>query len=99
MRVDAFDFDLPPENIALRPARPRDAARLLLVEGARDAALRLSDKSVRDLPALLRHLRAQGIKLRDCASFGLPGVVRLGVLAPVAQEALRAAVRSHASAW
>lgn len=54
---------------------------------------------VADLPALLRHLRAQGIKLRDCASFGLPGVVRLGVLAPVAQEALRAAVRNHASAW
>ena len=30
MRVDLFDFDLPPENIALRPARPRDASRLLL---------------------------------------------------------------------
>ena len=26
MRVDLFDFDLPPERIALRPARPRDAA-------------------------------------------------------------------------
>ena len=33
MRVDLFDFDLPPERIALRPARPRDAARLLLVPG------------------------------------------------------------------
>ena len=44
-----------------------------------------------DLPALLRALRAQGIKLRDCASFGLPGVVRLGVLAPASQDALRAA--------
>lgn len=54
---------------------------------------------VADLPALLHQLRAQGIKLRDCASFGLPGVVRLGVLAPEAQEALRAAVRNHASAW
>lgn len=54
MRVDAFDFDLPPENIALRPARPRDAARLLLVEGSGNAAPRLSDKGVRDLPALLR---------------------------------------------
>ena len=30
MRVDLFDFDLPPERIALRPARPRDSARLLL---------------------------------------------------------------------
>lgn len=43
------------------------------------------------LPGLLRYLRAQGIKLRDCASFGLPGVVRLGVLAPAAQDALREA--------
>jgi cyclophilin family peptidyl-prolyl cis-trans isomerase len=33
MRVDLFDFDLPPDRIALRPARPRDSARLLLVEG------------------------------------------------------------------
>jgi hypothetical protein len=33
MRVDLFDFELPPERIALRPARPRDAARLLLVPG------------------------------------------------------------------
>ena len=31
MRTDLFDFDLPPERIALRPARPRDAARLLVV--------------------------------------------------------------------
>src|ERR1700752_484774 len=29
MRTDLFDFDLPPERIALRPAVPRDAARLL----------------------------------------------------------------------
>jgi len=49
MRVDAFDFDLPPERIALRPARPRDAARMLVVEG--DA---ISDRGVRDLPSLLR---------------------------------------------
>lgn len=44
-----------------------------------------------DLPALqraLQALRARGIKLRDCASFGLPGHVRLGVLAPEAQQAL-----------
>ena len=54
---------------------------------------------VADLPALLHALRAQGIKLRDCASFGLPGVVRMGVLAPESQDALRSAVRNHASAW
>ena len=49
MKVDLFDFELPPERIALRPARPRDSARMLLVEGDR-----LSDRGVRDLPGLLR---------------------------------------------
>ena len=49
MRVDLFDFDLPAERIALRPARPRDSARLLLVEGDR-----LTDRAVTDLPKLLR---------------------------------------------
>lgn len=45
-------------------------------------------------PALdqaLQALRTRGIKLRDAASFGLPGRVRLGVLAPEAQDALREA--------
>ncbi len=50
MRVDLFDFDLPTERIALRPARPRDAARLMLVAGQE----RLEDRGVRDLPVLLR---------------------------------------------
>ena len=43
---------------------------------------------VDDLAALLVSLRAHGIKLRDAASFGLPGHVRLGVLPPEAQDAL-----------
>ncbi len=50
MRVDLFDFHLPPENIALRPARPRDAARMLVVHGDGPFA----DQTVRDLPQLLR---------------------------------------------
>ena len=49
MRVDLFDFELPPERIALRPADPRDSARLLLVSG--DA---IEDRQVRDLPGLLQ---------------------------------------------
>jgi S-adenosylmethionine:tRNA ribosyltransferase-isomerase len=49
MRVDLFDFDLPPELIAQRPASPRDSARLLDV-----AADGLHDRSVRDLPRLLQ---------------------------------------------
>lgn len=48
MRVDLFDFELPPEHIALRPAEPRDSARLLLLDGERSA-----DHIVRDLPGLL----------------------------------------------
>ncbi|PHQ62630.1 MAG: tRNA preQ1(34) S-adenosylmethionine ribosyltransferase-isomerase QueA [Sphingobium sp.] len=50
MRVDLFDFDLPPENIALRPASPRDSARLLLAAGEGP----FEDRIVRDLPSLLR---------------------------------------------
>jgi len=50
MRVELFDFELPPERIALRPARPRDAARMLLVEGGKPFA----DRAVRELPQVLR---------------------------------------------
>lgn len=47
------------------------------------------------LSAALERLRAQGIKLRDCASFGLPGHVRTGVLAPPSQQALAQAWALH----
>ncbi len=50
MRVDLFDFDLPPERIALAPASPREAARMLVV--APDGAL--EDRLVGDLPDFLR---------------------------------------------
>lgn len=53
MNVDLFDFNLPPERIALRPASPRDSARLLLLDGA-GADGRTEDRVVTDLPALLR---------------------------------------------
>ncbi len=43
------------------------------------------------MSAALLCLRAHGVQLRDCTSFGLPGVVRLGVLPPAAQSALRVA--------
>jgi S-adenosylmethionine:tRNA ribosyltransferase-isomerase len=49
MRVDLFDFELPQDRIALRPARPRDSARMLLVEGSG-----ISDHAVLELPGLLR---------------------------------------------
>ncbi|MDE2563521.1 MAG: tRNA preQ1(34) S-adenosylmethionine ribosyltransferase-isomerase QueA [Sphingomonadales bacterium] len=50
MRVDLFDFELPPERIALRPARPRDAARMLVIEDGQPFV----DRVVRDLPQVLR---------------------------------------------
>ena len=52
MRTDAFDFDLPPERIALRPLPARDAARLLTVHPRAQAEL--ADHRVGELPALLR---------------------------------------------
>jgi len=50
MRTDLFDFDLPEDRIALRPASPRDSARLLAVRP--DAPF--EDRTIADLPALLR---------------------------------------------
>ena len=52
MRTDEFDFELPEDRIALRPAVPRDTARLLVVRP--DAAAQFEDRVVGDLPALLR---------------------------------------------
>ena len=50
MRVALFDFELPENLIALRPARPRDSARLLHVPPTGE----LEDRIVREAPSLLR---------------------------------------------
>jgi S-adenosylmethionine:tRNA ribosyltransferase-isomerase len=52
MRTDLFDFALPDDRIALRPASPRDSARLLTVRPG--AAAVFEDRTMRGLPALLR---------------------------------------------
>src|SRR5436309_4399248 len=49
MRTDLFDFDLPPERIALRPTSPRDPAKMHVVQG--DGVLR--DRHVSQLPQWL----------------------------------------------
>ena len=49
MKVDRFDFELPADRIALRPAAPRDSARMLVLDGAAT-----HDTLVSDLPARLR---------------------------------------------
>src|SRR5258708_13637668 len=50
MRTDLFDFELPTDQIALRPASPRDSARMLIVQP--DGVLR--DHVVADLPLWLQ---------------------------------------------
>ena len=82
--LDAYDFHLPEELIALRPVRPRDSARLLVVNHARPGSL--SDRIVRELPDLLRpgdvlvandtrviHARLRGTRRRGeaCANIEL----------------------------
>src|ERR1700757_4476417 len=49
MRTDLFDFELPPASIALRPASPRDSAKMLVVQGGE-----LHDRVVSDLPDWLK---------------------------------------------
>jgi S-adenosylmethionine:tRNA ribosyltransferase-isomerase len=76
MRTDLFDFDLPDHLIALEPAAPRDAARLLVVRpnplpasgergsgGAGAAGPALQDCRICDLPGLLRP--GDGLVLND----------------------------------
>jgi S-adenosylmethionine:tRNA ribosyltransferase-isomerase len=50
VKVDAFDFDLPAENIALHPVEPRDSARMLVVRQGEP----MVDGHVRDLLTILR---------------------------------------------
>ena len=52
MRTDKFDFALPEDRIALRPAAPRDSARLLVVHPG--APVEREDRTIGDLPSLLR---------------------------------------------
>ncbi len=79
MRVDLFDFELPPERIALRPARPRDSARLLVVKGRDNAPL--ADCTVRDLPGQLRRgdvLVFNDTKVIPAQLEGMRGEARIG---------------------
>ena len=83
MRVDLFDFDLPPDRIALRPASPRDSARLLLVSG--DAPFQ--DRIVRDLPDLLRAgdvLVFNDTKVIPAQLEGVRGQAKIGATCPTA---------------
>lgn len=54
MRIDEFDFPLPEDRIALRPAFPRDSARLLVVPGGAAAMPAFGHRRIGDLPGLMR---------------------------------------------
>ncbi len=76
MDLATFDFDLPPERIAQRPARPRDAARLLVI-GAR-----LQDRRIRELPDLLRQgdvLVANDTRVIPAQLIARRGAARVGI--------------------
>lgn len=78
MRVDLFDFELPPERIALRPVRPRDAARMLVVESSGT----LTDQRVSDLPQMLRPgdvLVVNDTRVIPAQLEGMRGQARIGV--------------------
>lgn len=77
MRVDAFDFHLPDDRIALRPARPRDAARMLVVRP--DV---MQDRHARDLPEVLSSgdvLVFNDTKVIPAQLFGTRGEAHVGV--------------------
>ncbi len=76
MRTDAFDFDLPAGRIADRPAVPREAARLL------EVGARLRDRTVGDLPDLLRPgdaLVVNDTRVVPARLFGRRGKARIEV--------------------
>lgn len=77
MLVSDFDFDLPPERIALRPISPRDAARMLEMRGQA-----LSDWQMRDLPQRLAPgdvLVVNDTRVIPAQFSGLRGDARIGV--------------------
>lgn len=100
MRVDQFDFELPQERIALRPSRPRDSARLLVVRPEETPGI--EDSIVRALPNFLEPGDALVFNDTKVIPAQLEGVRdRAGITAKVsatlhlrsAQDAWRAFVR------
>lgn len=78
MRVREFDYTLPEAQIALRPAEPRESARLLDVDGDK-----LTDRVIADLPDLLSPgdlLVVNDTKVIPARLFGQRGMMRVEVM-------------------
>ena len=93
MRTDLFDFELPEDRIALHPASPRDAARLLVVRPGAP----LEDRIVCELPQLLRPGDALIFNDTRVIPAALEGVRRRGDLE--AHVAVTLIERLNASRW
>lgn len=102
MDVSLFDFDLPEAQIALRPAAPRDSARLMVVE----ANGRITHRSMRDLPDYLRAgdallvndtkvipARLHGQRLRDTGQSKLEAKIEILLHQRLAQDRYRVLAR------
>ncbi|MFQ6548278.1 tRNA preQ1(34) S-adenosylmethionine ribosyltransferase-isomerase QueA [Aestuariibius sp. 2305UL40-4] len=101
MKLSDFDFDLPEDLIATRPAKPRSSARLLLAEGDR-----ISDRHVYDLPEILRAgdrlilndtkvipARLTGTRHRQSAQGPVSAQIEVTLLAPQADGRWSALVK------
>jgi S-adenosylmethionine:tRNA ribosyltransferase-isomerase len=93
MRTDLFDFELPEDRIALHPANPRDAARLLVVR----PGAACEDRLVRELPDRLRPGDALVFNDTRVIAAALQGVRRRGDLE--AQVSVNLIERRDASRW
>ncbi|MFQ6552444.1 tRNA preQ1(34) S-adenosylmethionine ribosyltransferase-isomerase QueA [Aestuariibius insulae] len=101
MKLSDFDFDLPDDLIATRPAKPRSSARLLLAEGGG-----IADRVVSDLPQILRPgdrlvlndtkvipARLSGVRARDSAQGPVEARIEVTLLAPAADGSWTALVK------
>jgi S-adenosylmethionine:tRNA ribosyltransferase-isomerase len=93
VRLDAFDYHLPEELIALRPAVPRDAARLLVVDPA--SAEPFVDRTILDLPELLSPGDALVFNDTKVIPAELTGVRRRGAAAAHVSVTLIERVDNH----
>ena len=101
MKLSDFDFSLPDEQIAVRPAKPRTAAKLLLAQGGQ-----ITDKHVFDLPSILRAgdrlilndtkvipARLAGARWRDSAQGLMSAKIEVTLLDPKADGTWSALIK------